>query len=137
MVSLISIFGCALGECRDRVRHEIFRGRDRAEMHRAAGPARKQIKRALAVRDRGFDALGERQHLLASLRQQHAVAGPLHQRQAGEILKLPELLGHGRLGQPELGRGRGDAALGRERRKRAELPDRQMPELGRRMAGPL
>ncbi len=94
-----------------------------------------QIERALAVRDRGLDALGERQHLLAGLRQQHAVAGPLHQRQAGEILELPELLGHGRLGQAELARGRRDAALGRERRKRAQLPDRQMPELGRRMAG--
>ena len=89
---------------------KYFAVRDRAEMHRAAGPSREQIERALAVGDRGFDALGERQHLPAGLRQQHAVAGPLHQRQAGEVLKLPELLGHGGLGQAELARGRGDAA---------------------------
>ena len=103
-------------------------------MDGAAGSPGEQVKRALAVRDRSLDALRERQNFLARFGQEHPVASPLHQRQAGEILKLPELLRHGRLRQPELGRGRGDAALGRERRKRTQLPDRQMSELGRRMA---
>ena len=34
-------------------------------MHRAAGPPRQQVERALAVRDGGFDALGEKLLTLA------------------------------------------------------------------------
>jgi len=72
-------------------------------MHGAAGPSGQKIERALAVGDRCLDPLGEHQYLAACRRQQHAVAGPLHERQPGQILQLTQLLGDRRLGQTEMG----------------------------------
>ena len=66
--------------------------------------------------DRGLDALGERKHFAAGIRQQHAVAGALDQRQAGQRLQISKLKRDRRLREMKLLRRGGDRAGACERR---------------------
>ena len=75
------------------------------------------------------DPLAELQHLAAGVGQQHALAGPLHDRQANLLLQLMQLLGHRRLRQSKLvGGGRDATALG-DRGERTQLPDRYIAQV--------
>jgi hypothetical protein len=75
-----------------------------------------------------LDTVGEREHFAPGIRQQHAVAGALDQRQPGECLQVAKLQRDCRLRQMELFGRSGDRATFLHRGQRAQLADRQLPQ---------
>jgi hypothetical protein len=107
---------------------KYFRGADGADRYAAGGFPRHHLQRGLAIRDRSFDPVGQREHFTPSIGQQHAVSGTLNQRQPGECLQVAKLQRDRGLGEmKQLGRG-GDRSALLDRGQRAQLADRQIPQ---------
>ena len=83
-------------------RHEIFRGADGADRYAARGFPGHHLQGGFAIRDRCLDPVGQREHFAPGIRQQHAVAGALDQRQPGECLQVAKLQRDRGLGEMEL-----------------------------------
>jgi hypothetical protein len=123
--------GMQFGESRDRERHKIFGGTDRAYRNPAAGPSRHHVQRRGTGRHGGLDPFRQRQYLAAGVGQDHTVAGALGQRQAGEALQVAQLQGNRRLRQMQFAGCRRDAAACGQRRQRAQLANGDIAKAAR------